>query len=216
MLCTDPQSRLCRRISNTLEHEIKGAQRYASPLATDGSKKPMLYRIPLRGPRWVVTKCNRKVMSIGEFDLEFSLKKTRPAIIAASRIGQDQELISQRKMFPPLCTPPVFDSVCSELCCVCRGTNVNKAVVPCYIVNSVRGCKALCILSEIVCVDLDRIATPSRAFVGKVANQFFLLGIHANDGKTSGQERLTRRLDVGELPVSVGVRRPRVPLPVGL
>ncbi len=138
MLCTDPQSRLCGRIPNALEHEIKSAQGYASPLATDWSKKPMLYRIPLRGARWVVTKCNGKVMSIGEFDLEFSLKKTRTAIIAASRIGQDQELISQRKMSTPLGTPPVSDSVCSELCGVCRGANVDKAVVPRYIVNSVR------------------------------------------------------------------------------
>ena len=64
--------------------------------------------------------------------------KSWAAIIAASRIGQDQELISQRKMFTPLCTPPVSDSICSKLCCVCRGTNVNKAVVPRYIVNSIR------------------------------------------------------------------------------
>jgi len=65
-------------------------------------------------------------------------------------------------------------------------------------------------------VDLDRIATPSHTFVGKVANQFFLLGIHTNDGKTSSQERLACGLDIGELPVSVGVRRPRVPFSIGL
>jgi hypothetical protein len=65
-------------------------------------------------------------------------------------------------------------------------------------------------------VDFLGRSAPDAARVLEVPNQLFLLGIDADDGIASPQEGALLLLDVAELRIPVGVRRPREPLPVAL
>jgi elongation factor P len=60
---------------------------------------------------------------------------------------------------------------------------------------------------EVVRVDFCGLTPPDAACVGEVPNQFFLLRVHAQDGRARLQEGGLLGLDVAELPVAVRVGR---------
>ena len=83
------------------------------------------------------------------------------------------------------------------------------------IIDPVRDGLADGIQLEVMVVDVFHVPAPTQASILKVANQFFLLGIHADHWPTIIQKELLLGFHVLKLPVSIRVLRTCQPLDVG-
>jgi len=203
----DTEAGLSVGITNTLEQDIQRSQRNAGPLTTDGTEQAMFHRIPFRGPGGIVAQRNAQAERIGQFGLDFLLEQSRATIVAAAGIGQDQQPITVGIVPLALGPPPVSDRIDGKLGRVGRRAYVDQAVIASDVIDAIGGGDPFGILSKIVCVHLDRSGPPSTAVVFERTDQFFLLGIDADDGIARLEERFLLFLKVVELSVAVRVRR---------
>ena len=108
--------------------------------------------------------------------------------------------IAERSLLPP----PMGNGVRGKGGCVMRDAHHDRASIGEQIVDAVRDGDTGGIGAEIVIVDQARRQIPARAGILEVADQFALLGIHANDGKAAALESVSKIAEIEELIVAVG------------
>ena len=78
------------------QQRVPGAERHAGPVATDLAEKSMLDRVPLRAARWIVAHGHRQAEAIADLDLQPFLPGTDLTAVAATCVGQQQQVVGRR------------------------------------------------------------------------------------------------------------------------
>src|SRR5260370_132481 len=79
-----------------------------------------------------------------------------------------------------------------------------EAIAACDVIDAIGNRNAVCITRKVVDADVLGPPAPRAPRVLEHADQFPLLGVHANDGLPALGERLSQAVDLRELPISVG------------
>ncbi len=127
---------------------------------------------------------------------------TRP--MAAARIRFDHQPFRLGIVFP-VSLPPVAEGICGKVRNVLRRRHADVPRVALGIINPVRRGTRFGIRTEVVIVDLFTVAAPRLAGVFELADQLFLLRIHADPRVSRFAKRFTLTGDVAELLVTFGV-----------
>jgi hypothetical protein len=112
--------------------------------------------------------------------LEFGLPGMAPTTIAATGVGENEELAGvavAERGFP---LPPVGDGMSGEGEGIVRDPEKDGAAIGQQIVDAVRNGHSEEVGAEVVVVDQYRRAIPLGVSVVEVAHQFSLFDIHAN------------------------------------
>ena len=193
--------------ANEAEHGFKGTQGLASPIGADGTKQTMLNGVPLGCAYWVMTNCNFQSKSVGYFLLQLLFPSVCPATVATASVSENQKMAFAGKSAASILPPPLCNHIYCETGCVGRSSYANMPALPIEFINSVRHGSTQGVLSKIMRVDFECVTAPCLAVIGKIANQFLLLGIDADDGHSRFQAGVLLGFDVLELAVPVGMRR---------
>jgi hypothetical protein len=101
--------------------------------------------------------------------------------------------------------PPDRDAVTGEFAGVVAGLQVDKALVPAHVVETVRDHHARSRTSKIVIVCLDGFLRVDLAVMVEIAQQFLLLRVHTNDWQAGPQILVLETGDVLELGVAIRI-----------
>ena len=103
--------------SDQVDDRFKAHQRSATPVLSDEGKHPMLNFVPFAGSRRKVADVDAQTGCVGQ-TLNPNFPQPRPASVAASGVGHNQQLLGVRITFAPHMLPPGQDTVDGKLRCV--------------------------------------------------------------------------------------------------
>src|SRR6516164_7950638 len=164
----------------------------------------MLDRIPFGGTRGVMSHGDGESKEVGELGLDFGLPGITSATVAASGIGENQQLAAAGVALRTFLAPPVRDGMSGEGGRVMGNTDHQSAAVFVDIVDAVRDGDADGIGAEIVIVDAPRGAFPTMAGILEVAHQFAFLAVHADNRQMTPLETVAQVGEILELEIAVG------------
>ena len=136
--------------------------------------------------------------------------------VAAPGVGQDQKFVCVVVMALSISPPPLLEGIHGKPGGIRRDPHMNKSMISTHIVYSIRGGLAQRILGKIVCIDFHRFSNPCPARVLKIADEFFVFRIHADDGQAAPKEAILLLLNITELSVTVRMGRTREAFPIRL
>lgn len=116
--------------------------------------------------------------------------------VAAAAIAEQQQPAGIRVMLATMPLPPMGDTVTAKFAGVVAGVEVKEAFVPGQIIKPMRNHFAYTGTGEIMVQRIHRNLRIGLAFTGKISEQLFLLGVHADDRVTG---ILVRRLELGNI-----------------
>ena len=112
---SDSQAGVSRRAPNVIEHGLKGTQRFASPVERYLTEETVLNRIVLGVPGRVMADQNGKAESVSKLALQFEFPKPEAAVVAATGIAEDQDLVLSLKPRSFWVGPPLGNGMDGEL-----------------------------------------------------------------------------------------------------
>ena len=112
--------------------------------------------------------------------------------------------MSLRVSLPSFAEPPLCEGIDGECWSVVAGADEYRSTVGSRVVDATRNGQRVGLGTEIVIVDRMRLAIPLGAGILEGADQFFLLGVHTDDGQALIGESLTLRANIQELRIAVG------------
>jgi len=136
--------------------------------------------------------------------MKFCFPGAATIAIAAAGVAQDEDLAGARVAERSLLPPPMSDRVSGKGGCVMRDANHDGASIGEEIIDAVRYGDADRVGAEIVIVDQARGQIPACPGILEIADQLALLGIDANDGKTTALESVSQIAEVEELIIAIG------------
>jgi hypothetical protein len=187
-----------------VENLLLAVQRFGGPILGDFRKPAMFDGIPFGSARRIVSHRHGEIEGVGELRLEFGLPGMAPTTIAATGVGEKEELAGAtiaERAFP---FPPTRDGRSSEGGGIVRDSEKDGAAIGQQIVDAVRNGHTGGVRAEVVVIDQYRRAIPLGAGVVEVAHQFALFGIHADHRKTATLEAMAQRGEVLKLLVAEG------------
>ena len=120
-------------------------------------------------------------IAIAKLLLQVELKAASPSAITASRIRQDQEFVGMREACSPLIFPPTGQSSDGKLWRIGGGPHIDRATIVADIIDPIGNGSQEGIVWKVMHIDRLCFLTPGSPSILEVANQLFLLGIHADD-----------------------------------
>lgn len=105
--------------------------------------------------------------------------------------------------------PPFTDGVDCEVRRVVGHSDENGTAIGLHVVDAIGHCKTLSHGTKIMVMHRDGFLIPGGTGVLEAANEFLLLGIHADDRRAMIREAFAQCVDVFELRVSVWTRTRR-------
>ena len=178
-------------------------ERLAGPVFRDLREEAVLDGIPFGSAGWVVGNGEGQPEGICQLRLEFGFPGTATTAIAAAGVAQDEDLsgtwIAERSLLPP----PMSDRVSGKGGCVMRDANHDGASIGEEIIDAVRYGDAGGVRAEIVIVDQARGQIPAHSGILEIADQFALLGIHADDGVAPTLESVPKIAEIEELIIAI-------------
>lgn len=147
--------------------------------------------------------------SVRDLFLESFLEMPGTIAVATTGVGQDQQFATLTVMLLAVSKPPLPDGIDGKLRRIGRDANMDKSVISANIVYTIRGRLAQGILWKIVCIHFDRLSGPRAARVLKIADQLFVLRIHADHGQAKLEESLLLLLNIAKLTVAIRMGRTR-------
>ncbi len=184
------QTSLGRGGAKEVENLLITVQRLGGPVLGNLGKQAMFDGIPFGSARRIVGYRHGEIEGVGELLLEFGLPDMATTTIAATGVGEDEELASAtvtERAFP---FPPAGDGMSGEGGGIVRDSEKDGAAMGQQIVDAVRNGHTSGVRAEVVVVDQHRRAIPLGAGVLEVAHQLALLGIHADHRKTATLEAM--------------------------
>src|SRR3989304_22269 len=164
----------------------------------------MLNLVPFTGTRRKVADRDGETQVIAE-TLKLPFPQAQPRTIAAPRIGRDQQPFRPGVRGPSLSPPPGPDRGNGKGRGIMVGSDIDEPPVSRQFVNAVGMRSRDRRVWEIVTVDLWGLAFPEPLLssIGKVSDQFLLLGVHGND-RLSGAHLLGHTgVDVFKLRIAI-------------
>ena len=110
----DSKTGIGRGASDQVDDRFKAHQRSAAPVLSDEGKHPMLDFIPFACPGGKVADMDAQTSCVGQ-TLNTDFPQPRPASVAASGVGHNQQLLGVRITFAPHMLPPGQDTVDGKL-----------------------------------------------------------------------------------------------------
>src|SRR6266850_686864 len=169
----------------------------------------MLDLVPLAGPRGEVAHADAQSGVVRE-SLQLQLPGARTVPVASPRVCRDEQLVGIRVRTLAHHLPPLPDRGDGELRGVMVAADADPRLVACHVVDPIRDGLAGRVVGEVVHQRLlgrgPRLPLP--AAILEFADEFLLLGVDRNYRLLPAQERGRGRVDVLELLVAVGLRRP--------
>ena len=125
--------------------------------------------------------------------------------VAAAAIAQHQQFLGLGIVGPAMPLPPRLETVTGQFAGIVAGIQVNEALVLPHIIEAAWDHHACSSAAEIVIVGLDGFLRVDRAITVEIAQQFLLLGVHADDRQAIVQIIVLQAGDVLELGVAVWI-----------
>ena len=201
------QSGLSMGGADELEHLFVGEQWLSSPVLGDLGEETMFDGIPFGGAGRIMSDGDGEAEGVAQLSLDFGLPGPAAVAIAATRVGQNQQLGRASIAAGPFAFPPSGNRMGGEGRGVVGDADTNHTPVVRGIVDAVGDTHPARVGEEIVIVDPHGRAVPFRAGVFEVADHFPFLAIDADDRKTSSLEASPKRANGLELliPVRTGI-----------
>jgi len=158
-------------------------KRFGGPVFGNLGEQAVLDGIPFGSTSGIMSNCYGKPKAVAELALKFGLPGAGTATVAASGIGEDEQLPAAMVAIDPVAFPPACDGVSGKGGGVMRDAHEDRASVGKQVVDTVRDRNADGIGTEIVIIDAHGCPVPLGAIVLEVAEQFSLFGVNAYDGK---------------------------------
>src|SRR5262249_13479929 len=140
---------------------------------------------------------------IAHVALQVQLPRLGPAPVRPSAVRKEEEPGRSEVSRQAVLLPPPGDGPHREPRSVVRRTDHYISFVPAQIVNPKGGSAALRRAGEVVLINLLCLSTPGPSAVPKRPDQLLLLGIDANDGQTTGEERVLLESNVSKLLITL-------------
>ena len=176
-------------------------------MLADLAEEAVLNGIPLGGAGRVVADGHPQLKAVDQFFLQGTFPEATPGAVAAAAVGQDEQLRRLPVTSPALLAPPLHDGIDRKLRRVVRSANQYGAPIGRQIIKTAGNGHAFGLRAKIVVVDRKRLFTPDAALILERSHQFFLLGVHADNGQGLAAERLALDLEVTELTVALRALR---------
>src|ERR1019366_2518347 len=138
-------------------------KRFPSPVFGDLGEQTMLDGIPFGSSSRVVSDGDGDAKLVTQLGLEFCFPGPGTAIVAATRVGKNQEFGSSAMETSPLMFPPGGDGVGGEGRRVVRDANADRSAVVWRIVNAIGDAHSTGVRSEVVIVNQYRRSIPFGA-----------------------------------------------------
>ena len=131
-----------------------------------------------------------EVETIGKLRLEFCFPSSAAATITTAGVSENEQFARVGMLQASLALPPVSDSVGSEGGRIVRNTDNDRTTIGKRLIDAIRDGDTECVGAKVMIIDEPGLAVPACAVVFKVADQFALLGIDADDGQVTAAEAL--------------------------
>ncbi len=168
--------------TDEIENLLVAVEGFTGPVFGDLREEAMFDRIPLGSARWIVSDGDGEVETIGKLRLEFCFPSSAAATITTAGVGENKQFARVGMLEASLALPPVTDSVGSEGGCVMRNTDNDRTTIGKRLVDAIRDGDTECVGTKVMIINEPGLAVPACAGVFKVADQFALFGVDADDG----------------------------------
>src|ERR1043166_1926962 len=158
-------------------------ERLGGPVFGDFGEQAVLDGIPLGSAGGVMSNGYGEPEAVAELGLKFGLPGASTAAVAATGIGQDEQLPAVIVAISAVALPPTGDGMGGEGCRVMGDAYEDRAAVGEQVIDAIRDREADGIGTEIVIIDGHGRTIPLDTIVLEVADQFSFLGIDADDGQ---------------------------------
>ena len=189
---------------DVVEDEFEGLERAAGPVAADFAEQAMFDGIPFRAPCGIVGHGDGEAVEVAEMVLQGVLPGAVAVAVAATAIGEDDELGGVGIARAAFGAPPGSEVVDGEEGGVAGDADADEAAVGERVVDAVRDGEAAGLGAEVVVVDRDRLLFPAEAGIAESADQLFFLGVDTEDRGVAVCAVLAQAVDELELGVAFG------------
>ena len=166
--------------ADVVEHYVKRAQWFACPVARYLTEETILNRIILGGASRIMADHNRDAEPVSELALQLKFPEPGTAVVAATRITEDQEFVLSLKAGTLWVGPPLCDGMGGKFWRIIGVAQIDIALVMDDVIDAIGYGPPQRIAREIMAIDLLRSLTPRTTLIGAVADQFFALGMGAS------------------------------------
>src|ERR1039457_2225323 len=190
-----------RSFTDELGDQWVSLERDASPVFADLAEQAMFDGI--------VTDGDRQLPGVHQLLLQRPLPGPALITIAATAIGENEQMRMRAVEPLSLLTPPVADRLDGKGRGVVRSAHTDRAAIGLQVVDAVGDGHAECLGAEVVIVDLHRLSAPAAARILEATDEFLLFGVDADDRLTATDKTLTLSSDMPELPIALRARGSR-------
>jgi hypothetical protein len=172
----------------------------------DVAEQAVLDAVPLRGAGREMADGDGQA-GLGGQRGKFGFPGAGAVTVGATRISGDQQSSRLRIGLPACSVPPAANRLHREGGSVMVGAHVHPPAVSGQVIHPVGHGLAQFLVGKIVGVHLDRIAgrAPFASGVFELADQFFLLGVHADDRIACVLVAADLLVEVAKLRVAIGM-----------
>jgi len=205
----DGQACLRGRVRDQADDRFVAHQGFASPVLGDEAEQAMFDLVPFAGARGKVTDDQLQFQFVRQL-LQRHLPQATTVSIAASAIRRDQQFLGVRKTLFAHFAPPAADAVAGELGRVMVNPHADPTLVVEHIVHPVGNRLAQGFVEKVMDPYFLRfpLRMPLPSAVAEIPDQFLLLRVNRNRRLTVLERSADPLVDVLELGVTVGMRRP--------
>jgi len=200
---SDAEAGLTLGGAKEVQHFLQRIQRLACPVLGDLAEETVRDRVPLGCTGRVVADCDLDRMRQAEFGEQTVLPCSTARAVAASSVGEDEQLVGLGVVVASIGLPPAGDAVGCEGGRIMGYTDEDVATVGDRIEDSVRRSDVDGVATEVVIIDRGWGLGPDGPRILEAADEFLLLCVDGDDGEPSIREGTLHLLDVAELFVAL-------------
>ena len=159
----------------------------------------MLDGIPLGSTGGIVSNGDGQGKGVGQLGLELGFPSVTAATVAATGIGQNEQLAGTAIAGGTFLAPPMSDGMSGEGGGVVGNADHQSTAIFRDIVNPVRNGDPDGIGAEVVIVNTTRGRFPTTARIFEITDEFAFLAVHADDGQMTALETVAQLGEIFEL-----------------
>ena len=155
---------------------------------------------------WIVLRTIGRKVGYPDFQIEGAgeclqilLKERRARGVATATLTQDESFLSFLVVMTPVQIPPMSHAVAGKFSRIMACSQIDVSLVPTYVVQTMGPPLPVAVAGEIVIQHFDGFPDVKLAVAVKIAEHFFLLGIHGEHGLACRKILGFERSDIFEL-----------------
>jgi hypothetical protein len=164
----------------------------------------MLDGVPFRSACGIVGNGDRQGKGVRELGLDLGFPGMTAATVAATGIGQNEQLAGTAIAGRTFLVPPMSDGMSGEGRGIVGNADHQSPAIFQNIINPVGNGDAYGIGAEVVIIDATRGRFPTTARIFEIADEFAFLAVDADDGQMTALETVAQLGQIFELKIAVG------------